>query len=335
MTISSIGDLALSFQLRRQNADLKANLTRLSQELSSGVTSDIGTKLGGNYNSLAGLERGISIAESYLIGISEKSLDSAATQSAMQKLRDLGQVSSSLLTVQETGNSTLVKNAGSDALSRFAAAARTLNIQVGERSLFSGIATDGPAVVDSETILNAIEASIILAGATTAEAISIVVDDWFNPGGGYDTIGYIGDSAATVGFRLSSSERASPQVTAQDESIRSFMSALSKGALIGRGVLNSDPVEQGLLARRSGEALISADSSLVDLKADIGITEAQIERANVEVRTEIQVLQFARNELIAVDPFETVVQLENTQTQLETLYSVTARLSGLSLVKYL
>lgn len=335
MTLNSIGDLAISLQLRRQNADLKTDLTRLSQELSSGVVSDIGTKLGGNYSGLAVLERGMTIAESYLVGISERRLDNSTTQSALEKLRTLGQVSESLLTVQETGDTTLVRNAGEDALARFASAIQTLNIQSGGRTVFAGIANDGPAVAEAGTILSAIEAEIVLAGAVTSGDISTVVDNWFGVGGGYDTIGYVGDVAATTGTRLSASETASPQTTAQDDNVRSFLGALTKGALIGRDILLLDPVEQGSLARIAGEGLMSADSNLIDLKASVGISEAQVERASVEVRSEFQALEFARNDLIAVDPFDTAVRLENTQTQLETLYAVTARLSGLSLVNYL
>lgn len=335
MTFNSVGDLATSIQLRRQNADLKANLNRLSNELSTGVSSDLGTKLRGNFSALAGLERGISIADSYMVGISERQLDTSTAQSALEKLRSLGQISGALLTVQETADPTLVRSAGQDALSRFSATLQTLNTQAGGRSIFAGITPDSPAVANAETILAALEAEITLAAADTAETVSTVVDTWFEAGGGYDTIGYLGDTPSAFGAKLSASETAPPPTTAQDTSIRSFLSELAKGALVGRGALQTDPIEQGLLARMSGEGLVAADSDLIDLKSSIGIVEAQIERANVEVRTEIQALQIARNELISVDPFETAVKLENAQLQLETFYSVTARLSGLSLVNYI
>lgn len=335
MTVNSIGDLALSLQLRRQNANLKIDLNRFSQELSSGISSDIGSKLRGNYNALAGIERGISIANSYLVGISEKRLETSAAQNALEKISTLGQISGTLLTVQETGDPTLVRNAGEDALARFTSAIQTLNTQVGGRTIFAGVATDGPAIADTETIMLALEAEIITAGATTADAIATVVDDWFDAGGDYELVGYIGGDAATAATKLSESESAPPDATAQATSIRSFLSAMAKGALVGRGVLALDPVEQGSLARISGEALVSANSDIVDERASIGITEAQIERAGVEVAAEIQALELAKGDLISIEPFETAVRFENAQTQLETLYSVTAKLSGLSLANYL
>ena len=335
MTFNSVGDLALSIQLRRQNSDLKANLNRLSGELSSGVSSNLSTNLRGNFSALAGLERGISIADSYLVGIAEKRLDTSIAQSALEKIRSLGQISSALLTVQETSDPTLVRNSGGDALARFAATLQTLNTQGGGRSIFAGITPDSPAVADVETIMAALEAEITLAGADTAETVAAVVDSWFDAGGGYDTVGYLGDVASAFGTKLSATETAPDQITAQDPGIRNFLSELAKGALVGRGSLQSDPDEQGRLARLSGEGLIAAEGDLIDLKASIGIVEAQTERANVEVRAELQAFEIAKNELISVDPFETAVKLENAQLQLETLYSVTARLSGLSLVNYL
>jgi flagellar hook-associated protein 3 FlgL len=43
----------------------------------------------------------------------------------------------------------------------------------------------------------------------------------------------------------------------------------------------------------------------------------------------------ARSDIVSVDPFEVATELQNLQVQLETIYTITARLSGLSLTKYL
>lgn len=335
MTINSIGDLALSFQLRRQNAALRTDLDRYARELSTGISENLSERLKGNYSGIAGLERGISRADSFLVGIAEKRLETSAMQNALEKLRSLGGISGALLTVQETGDPTLVRNAGRDAAQRFEAALLTLNTQAGGRSLFSGIDVDLPAVTDAETMFAAIEAEITGAGAATAADIATIVENWFDVGGGFDLLGYVGGVPASATVRLSDSEVAQSPPTAQDSSLRSFLSALAMGGLVGRGALSNIPTEQGLLARLSGQALVSADSQLVELKAGVGIAEAQVNRAEMEVRFERQALELARSELVAVDPFETVVKLEAAETQLQTLYSVTARLSGLSLANYL
>ena len=335
MNVNSIGDLAKNLQLRRDTGRIKTDLTRLTNELSSGIDSNLVRRFKGNFGPLAGVERGILRSESFLSVISERQLIVSGQQTALTNLRALGEVSGALLTVQDTGDATLVASAGYDALSRFSSALANLNTQSGGQSIFAGIDTDRPAVADSETILMDIEAEIALAGAVTAADVATVVETWFAPGGGYDTIGYTGGAASQGRLQLSEGEVATPLPTAEDDAIRDYLSGLAMGSLLARNVLPSDPVEQGTLARLAGLRLFEADASIVDLQARIGAAEGQVNRARVEVMAESESLQIARSELIGVDPYETAVELQSAETQLQTLYSVTARLSRLSLTGYL
>ena len=335
MNVNSIGDLAKNLQLRRDTSRIKADLTRLTKELSSGVDSDLVARFKGNFQPLAGIERGLLRSESYLVVISEHELVVSHQQEALTTLRTLGEISSALVRVQETGDPTLTKSAGYDALSRFNSALANLNTQSGGRSVFSGIATDQAAVADADTILTAIEAEITLAGAVTAEDVAQVVEDWFAPGGGYDTVGYLGGSQAASGPQLSDGETAPGPLTADDGGIRTFLSGLAMSSLLARDVLPGDTVEQGSLARLSGFALIEATDDIVDLQAEIGASEGQLSRAKAEVLAEAESLELARTRLIEADPYETAVELQSAETQLQTLYAITSRLSQLSLTGYL
>ena len=107
------------------------------------------------------------------------------------------------------------------------------------------------------------------------------------------------------------------------------------GGLLARNVLATDVQEQGELAQLAGLRLFEADAQIVDLQARIGASEGQVQRARTEVLAEAQALDMARTELIGVDPYETAVSLQSAETQLQTLYSVTARLSRLSLTSFL
>jgi flagellar hook-associated protein 3 FlgL len=46
-------------------------------------------------------------------------------------------------------------------------------------------------------------------------------------------------------------------------------------------------------------------------------------------------MAFAKTGLLEIDPFEAATKLEEVQFQLQSLYSVTVRMSQLSLVKFL
>ena len=56
MSMISLGDLAQSFMLRRQNTDLKSDLQRLTTEMTTGQATDIGRHIGGDYAPLAGID---------------------------------------------------------------------------------------------------------------------------------------------------------------------------------------------------------------------------------------------------------------------------------------
>lgn len=335
MNVPSVGDLSKNLQLRRDTGRIKTDLARLTNELSSGIDSNLVNRFKGNFGPLAGVERGLARSESFLVVIAERQLVFSSQQVSITNLRALGDVSTSLLIAPDTSDPTLVESAGQDALSRFSSAIANLNAQSGGRSIFAGTTTDRPAVADAEVIFDEIEAEIALVGAVTADAIASIVSDWFAIGGGYDTLGYIGGAAEQSGPRISEGEISPSSPTADEDAFRAFLSGLATGALLGRGVLATEPQEQGRLARISSLRLFEADASLVNLQARIGTSEAQIERARSEVLAESGSLQLARIELIGIDPYETAVELQSAETQLQTLYSITARLSGLSLTSYL
>lgn len=56
MNFHAIGDLAQSLTSRRHSASLQSHLARLSQELSSGQTSDVVRHLNGNFGQLSDIE---------------------------------------------------------------------------------------------------------------------------------------------------------------------------------------------------------------------------------------------------------------------------------------
>ena len=336
MSLISIGDLAQSQQLRRDNGRLKNDLNRLASELSTGRVRDTAKHLGGDLNQLSGIERGLTRLVGFATVIDEVRLEVTARQSAVDAIRHLGQgVSSALLLVSGGSDPTLVNNAVRDAATKFDSVLSALNTHVGGRSVFAGTATDSPAVADRDAILNAIEAEILIAGAVTADDVRTVVEAWFASGGGFETIGYVGGTNAIPAMALSDTETLGPPPKADDARVRAALSGFAMAALVDRGVLSIDPTERTALARQAGEALLNADRPLIDLQVEIGEGEAQVERADTEVSSETNALKIARGELISTDPFDIATQLESVETQLRSLYAVTAKLQRLSLAEYL
>ena len=81
--------------------------------------------------------------------------------------------------------------------------------------------------------------------------------------------------------------------------------------------------------------LVYAQQEVVGAQARVVIAQEQIEGWMLRTETEMVGMENARNSLLAVDPYETATRLEAAQFQLESLYTVTVRLSNMSLVNYL
>lgn len=336
MSMISMSDLSQSLLLRKDNARLRQDLLTATRELSTGRRENVFQVLGGDVAPLADIEVGLARSVGYLNNIAEQRLRYGAAQAALASIRQIAsEISGPLVLVQETSDSDLVRNAGRDAMARFDTLVSTLNTTAAGASLFAGVSTDSPALADARTILDVLEGEVVLSGAATASDVTIAVEAWFAPGGGFETLGYVGGSPISNGLSVSETAVAEPLMTAADPEVRNLLSAFSLSALIGRGTLGTNPDEQAKLARDSGLRLLTADEGLVELQAAIGTQENRVERAEVETRARKGVLEMARTELIGVDPFEAATLLQATEGQLESLYAMTARLSRLSLTDYL
>ena len=332
----SIGDLSQNFQLRRQSTQLSRDLTRLAQELTTGRKQDIRSVLRGDTAGLAAIELGMKRVASFELAIKDATLEVTARQSSIQTIRLATQEQLGALLIDETlSDPTLSRIAARDAAATFDQIVGTLNGVAANRSLFAGTATDGAALTDTDTMLLAIEAEITLAGAVTAADVETVVETWFAPGGGFDTIGYIGGADTLTGPRVSESEVLGDATRADDLRIRETLAGFAMAALVDRGQFGALDEEASTFLRRAGERMLNAERGLADLQGQIGLDEARLERAETEGATERIALETARQALIGADPYETAGQLQAIDAQIRSLYTVTARLSQLSLTAYL
>ena len=76
-------------------------------------------------------------------------------------------------------------------------------------------------------------------------------------------------------------------------------------------------------------------ASTTGLQAQIGHAQEKTETAASRTTAENASIAMAMDALIGVDEYEAATRLKDVQTRLETVYALTARLSGLSLAKVL
>ena len=334
MTITSIGDLAQSIQLRRETARLNQDLQRLTTEFSTGRKTDVHAAVGGDFRALSGLERSLSSLDAYEVSVNEAALASEVGQDILGRITsDANDLSAALLMVQESTDAQLTAAAGADARQKFAAAVTGLNTNVAGRSLFAGEAFDSPALADPETILADLFTAV---GAAATEAdVQTAVDAFFAPGGPFETVSYLGSAGPADPVALGDGSTAQAMLNARDSEIVEVLKNLATGALIDMGVLSTVPAERASLARTTGERLLTAQAGLVNARADLGVAQERIETAGSRISAERASYALAREEILSADPFETAAQLRDVEGQLQSLYLVTSRLSNLSLTNFL
>ena len=334
MSFTTIGDLSQSFQLRRDNARIKEDLQRLTGELSTGRTADLRGAVSADLRPLGSFERSITLLASFRTANREAALFSEVVQTALADVQAGAEtLSATALLARTSAVPAQIDAVGREAVQQFESAVAWLNQQAAGRSLFAGLATDGPALRPAAEILDAIE--LVVAGATTAADVGTALDAWFGPGGGFETFAYTGSPDPLRALRVSPGESVDLSVTALAPAVRETLRGIAMAALLDRGVPGGDVAERAALAGAAGEALIAGRDRLVALRGTVGDAEAAIERARVRNESEGAAAERARAAIVQVDPFEAATELQALQGQLETLYAITARLSGLSLTNFL
>lgn len=335
MSYVSIGDMAQTYMIRRQNSELKNTATRLTNELSTGQTTDVAKRFSGDFSIVSSIETSLTSLQSYKSAANEAGQFSTIMQTTLEVVQSQTTAAvSALLLTSNSANQTQIDNTASNVRQKFDAVVSSLNTQAGGRSIFAGAATDGPAIASANVIIA--ELQIVIAAETTAAGVETAVNTWFDaPGGGYETVGYLGSTTPLVPFKIGAHQEADVSIMATDTEIRDTLKGLALAALVSEGALAGDALEQALLLKNAGAALLSVGDRLTGMRANLGTVEAQIETVSTQTASEISALEIVKTELLSVDPYSAASELEAVQTQLETLYAITARMSRLSLVDFL
>lgn len=329
----SIGDLAQSLMLKRQNTAAKVGMQVLTTQLTTGRTADVAAHLRGNLGPLAGLDASLMRLQGYAEVTADAARTGAGIQSVLGLVDDAARaLGPALLTAGNGGAGSILNGAALQAGQVLGQVVGALNTRVADRSLLAGVATDQPALVDADTLLA--QAGVAVAGATGATAVEAALQTWLDDPAGFAAQAYRG-GASRSGLPLAEGETVALDITAADPALRATLKGVLMGALLGQGLLAGQPEARAALARRAGESLAETAPDRAHLSARIGIAEARIAAAETRNAAETSSLQTARNGMVGVDGYDTATALQEAQSRLEMLYTLTARLSRLSLSDYM
>jgi flagellar hook-associated protein 3 FlgL len=199
-----------------------------------------------------------------------------------------------------------------------------LNTRHGERYLFAGDATSTKPFGDIETFLSDVRS--IAASATDAADFEVQLDAYFNtPGSGWQANVYSGTAT--------SSDPAG--VTGMDPAITKIMASLAVLNLSGSD--ESLPLLDGNsdVIQTATDRIVSGQADLTTIRADRGNMQSQIAKDKDTLNFEETVLTQSLNQLMARDQYEAASELKLLETSLEASYTLTARLSNLSLLNFM
>ncbi|PKP83112.1 MAG: hypothetical protein CVT79_03440 [Alphaproteobacteria bacterium HGW-Alphaproteobacteria-18] len=315
----------ISASFSQNIADMRARATIVAQESVTGQHADLTKHLGGRIGDAMISEKALSDIELErgLLGVREGRLDLTQKSLAAVQTRITG-LEVQMLTVLGTGDIP-----GKDLVSRDAAAAlsdifSTLNTRHGDRFLFSGDETATQPFANTDQLLADIRQ--IASTATSAADFETQLDDYFqSPTGGWLTSIYRGASTTTD----------PNSVTAADPAIVEVISGLAVMAISGTQdnlpLLTQNPE----IVRASAERIGSGTNALINLRADVGISQERVAKQKEALDTEETILNSVYNNMVGRDQYDAASELKQLEASLEAAYLLTSRLSNLSLLNFL
>lgn len=333
MTGISLGDAAQHFTLRKHNATLRAEVQRLSTEVTTGVASDPASRVRGDFAPLGALETSLRRIEGYRSATSEAGFYTDAMQAAVGNVDKMASgMTSGLLSASNSFHPAQLNGVGIDAEQKFRSVVAALSTTLGDRTLFAGKATTGSALADADVMLAALDTAV--AGLLTAAEVEVAVTAWFEGPAGFATQGYLGGPPLSP-VPVAPDEAADIGVTAADPALRDTLKGIALAALLHRGVMGGDTAGRAELAKMAAESLLQTQTGRAEVAARIGTAQQRITAAASRNSAEEMALEMARTKILGVDPYEAAAALTDAETKLETLYAVTARAARFSLVDYL
>ncbi|MQQ08167.1 flagellar biosynthesis protein FlgL [Epibacterium sp. SM1979] len=334
MISTSYGDLAQYTFLRIRNSTLKSEVQTLGQELTTGRTTNVTERLGGDFTYLAGIEHTLSQLDSYQVAAAEVTVLTVSIQSSLENVENNVQgLRDDILALSSTMSSDDAERLAGEARAQLGNTIDTLNSTVGGRALFAGTATQSAALENADVLMSALAAEV--AGAATVDDVVAAVDNWFDDPAGFDSVVYAGSTTPLAPIDVGDGDEVQLDVLASDDAFKKSLKAFALAALtVEPGV--TLPADSSIeLVRRTGTDLFAANDAIIDRRSDVGFIEERIENSRTRNEAEITSLSITKNEMLEADPYETYAKLEEAQNQLESLYVVTQRSFQLTLLRYI
>lgn len=204
----------------------------------------------------------------------------------------------------------------------------------GPRNLFSGSKTDTPAFSGSDALMA--DVKDILKNSLSASDANTKLDTYFNdPAGGFATNIYQGSTNPAPDLPIGNGKSVTLDLKGNDPSVVETLRGLAvmANAYSFGGV--SDEAEFNGLYSQASASVGNGTTGLVTLEGTLGLNSETLNKAESRFNSEKSTLTNAYNDMFGRDQFEAAAELQSLQVQLEASYTLTSRLSSLTLTNFL
>lgn len=356
-TINRISSLQLSLTNRSYVARATQLLQEAGQELSTGFKSDIFADLGARAAQALSLRGREENTQAYMT--SNDILDSKlqamltsvdAVRGGAESVLENALVNAS----RPTTGATALQDEARAALESIIA---SMNISYNGDHLFSGIDSDSAPLTRWEEVNEntgaspaAVLEAIVGSGPATldeAEAMIAEIDAFFasansDPAQNYEgtlfngtpLVDEAGEPAGRITARIDEGQALEYGVQANDQAFRDLIKGLAMLAVTDVSQID-DETTYARWMEEANAALSDGVQGTLNASADIGFNQQVVETTQTRLKDLSLVQRTQISAYESADPYEAATRVEMLQTQLEASYTVSARLSQLSLLNYL
>jgi flagellar hook-associated protein 3 FlgL len=344
-----ISTLTLSRTTAWSIADNQKQLVDAQTEQSTGRLSNIGLALG--HKTSFDIDLRIAVdrnsAEATQNDLSANEL--TATQTGLAAMVELAHsFSATLIGARNAQNGQqVVKDAATHALSRLQ---DILNSNFAGKSLFAGINTENAPLADylganpaaSKTAVDAAffsqfgfsQSSAAVASITPAQMDAFLSGNFDSQ---FDQTNWAANWSAADPqnrtIRIGDNLTAQVSVNANDAAFRNLTKAITMAFDLGSGALSQATFEK--IIDKSVSVSNTAASDIGNIASSLGSVQNQLTVQNEQLSYRKDILNKQIGQLEGVDSYELATKINGLVTQLEASYSITSRISKLSLLNYL
>jgi flagellar hook-associated protein 3 FlgL len=349
ITPTFISTASLSSETKASIARIQQRLVDAQTELATGRHADVGLTLGAQTGVSVSLRQDIAQIQSIKDTNSIVLTRMQGSQAALNTLATTSQTFLNALTpAQSTG--TMPDTIVQQAQAAMQSLQDQLNSSLDGQYLFAGINSDvkplddffsSPPSASAQAVKTAFVAKFGMSpDDPNASSISASdMKDFLNNefanlfSDANWSASWSGASDRPVNSRISRTETANTSVTANDNTFRQLAQAFTMVA--GLGFQNLNSAAQQVVMQQATQLVSNGIGGLTKVQSFLGVTQQRVSDASDQIGTQIDFLNKSIDGLESVDTAEVTTQISDLSTALEAAYSVTNRLSNLSIMDYL